>query len=455
VTPDLKTITALGYLLVVSQGWSAPVGASLRPAVQSASGQFAIFDQRTAVTRPLPDALGNPRFVDLEPAFLTVSCERIKGALYTKLGLPNEWRGKIQVTIRPVRPGTDGVAIGVDRMRGNWQYQVSLPQRVERTLFVRTLVQVVLLEVANRSAVEHSAEVPFWLVEGLTQQLLASQAAELILAPPVLSLRGVTIRPTNIEQKENEQLAQARQALRNRPPLTIEELSWPKTMDSDRAAEEAYSGSAQLFVEQLLRLPNGPESLRRMLAGLGAAYNWQTAFLRAYHEQFPNQLALEKWWALQVVYFVGRDPTQRWTAAESWSKLDQALRLPVDIRRSLGDLPARADVTLQAVIRQWNLAQQTTILEAKVRELDLTRRRIAPEFMALTEDYRQALTKYLAQRREGWVKANLWFSGTTPQKATTQVLRQLDALDAKRFALRPKSSENLSAFPTENPKLPR
>ena len=192
-----------------------------------------------------------------------------------------------------------------------------------------------------------------------------------------------------------------------------------------------------------------------MLAGLGAAYNWQTAFLRAYHEQFSNQLALEKWWALQVVFFVGRDPSQLWTIEESWSKLDQALRLPVDIRRSLGDLPARADVTLQTVIQQWNLAQQTTIIESKVRELESTRRRIAPEFMALTDDYRQTLSTYLEQRREGWLKANLWFSGTTPKKATAEVLRQLDALDAKRFALRPKSVENLSAFPANPRATPR
>jgi len=156
-----------------------------------------------------------------------------------------------------------------------------------------------------------------------------------------------------------------------------------------------------------------------------------------------------------VVFFVGRDPSQLWTVEESWSKLDQALHTPVDIRRSLGDLPARADVTLQAVIRQWNLAQQTTILESKIRELEMTRRRIAPEFMALTEDYRHLLSNYLEQRQQGWLRANLWFSGSTPKKATTEVLRQLDALDAKRFALRPKSGENLSALPVNTRATPR
>jgi hypothetical protein len=444
---EMKTIAAIGLLLAASPELFAQGGTPPRPVVRSTSGQFVILDRRAAPAAALPVVLGDQRFFELEPAFLTISCERIKSALYRELGAPNEWRGKIQVTLWPVRNGNEDVAILVDRFGDGWKYQVNLPQRVERTLFVRTLVQVMLIELANRHAVEHSAEVPFWLVEGLTQQLFASREVELVLPAPAISFGGVNIGPTVIARRENDFFATARLALRNRPPLTIEELSWPNPVEQSGAAAEAFSGSAQLFVRELLRLPNGPAGLREMVNGLGGTYNWQTAFLHAFHEQFPNQLALEKWWALQAVYFVGRDHFQLWTVEESGIKLDELLRTPVAIRHSSGELPARADVALQAIIRECDPAQQTTILEGKIRELELTRRRVAPEFMAVTDDYRRVLANYLQQRRQGWLYANLWFYGTTQKQAVAEVIRQLDALDAKRVALRHRAGENLSAVP--------
>ncbi|NJL18954.1 MAG: hypothetical protein HC901_01190 [Bdellovibrionaceae bacterium] len=72
---------------------------------------------------------------------------------------------------------------------------------------------------------------------------------------------------------------------------------------------------------------------------------------------FPNQLAVEKWWTLQQVYFAGRDPLQLWTPEESWRRLDQALRTSVAIRGKLTELPVRADVSLQAIIREWELVR--------------------------------------------------------------------------------------------------
>lgn len=185
----MRVVAAIGLLLAASFqpcAQALPLNASVR----SASGQFTILDRRGETPPILPGSTTAKGFYNLEPAFLAVSCERIRNALNSELGAPNQWRGRITVNISPVRNNRDDYALVVDRFRDGWSYQLNLPQRVERSMFARTLVQVLLLELANRQATDRSAEVPFWLVEGMTQRLLVSREAELILAPPPSPLVG-------------------------------------------------------------------------------------------------------------------------------------------------------------------------------------------------------------------------------------------------------------------------
>jgi hypothetical protein len=451
----MKISAAIGLLLAASPGLFAQ-SVPLKPVVHSASGQFAIIDHRGGPPPALPGSSNAKGFYDLEPTFLAVSCERIKNALGSELGTSGQWRGKINITISPVRNNRDDYATVVDRFRDGWSYQVNLPQRVERTMFVRTLVQVLLLELANRQATEHSAEVPFWLVEGLTQRLLVSRAAEVLLSPPNQLIGGVNVGATVIQQRDNDPLETARRVLSNHPPLTLEDLSWPKADEFAGPAGETYRCSAQLFVSELLRLNNGQQCLRATVTGLGSCYNWQTAFLKAFHAHFTNQLALEKWWALQGVYFVGRNPLQLWTSEESWRKLEEVLHTPVSIRRTTGEMPARATVSLQVMIREWDTLRQLTTLRPKLRELESTRVRVAQEFVTLTDDYLRVLKQYVQQReRASAVYADLQSMPTGAKKIALEVIRQLDALDANRESLRPKPADTWSAVPPPSPAITR
>ena len=54
-----------------------------------------------------------------------------------------------------------------------WSYQVQLPDVLSRTRLAQAMTVVLLLEFANRNAGTHSAEIPAWLTDGLSQQLLA------------------------------------------------------------------------------------------------------------------------------------------------------------------------------------------------------------------------------------------------------------------------------------------
>ena len=104
--------------------------------------------------------------------------------------------------------------------------------------------------------------------------------------------------------------------------MTFEELSWPTAANSTGAAGEFYGDSAQLFVDELLSLPDGRACLRAMVAEL-PRYNWQFAFLHAFGAYFQRPLDVEKWWALQVVQFTGHDLGQTWPeekAGTSWTR---------------------------------------------------------------------------------------------------------------------------------------
>lgn len=428
----------------------------LKPVVSSASGQFVILDRRGAPPPALPGTATDKGYFDLEPPLLAVACERIKNALNAELGVTTPWRGKIHITISPVRNTSDDYATVAQRFRDGWKYQMNLPQRVEQSMFVRTLVQALLLELANRQAGERSAEVPFWLVEGLTQQLLISRRAEFILAPPGLSIRNISIAPTQVEGSDRDWLEKARRVLRDRPPLTLEELTWPKPEEFAGPEGDAFRCSAQLFVTELLRLKQGRDGLRAMVAGLAGCYNWQTAFLNAFNSQFPNQLALEKWWALQATYFLGRNPQQLWTSEESYRKLDETLHTSVAIRRSLGEMPARADVSLQVIIREWDTLRQLTTFRNKLRELELTRLRVSPEYTALTDDYLRVVNQYV-QLRQGSsaVYANLGAMPAGQQQAAGDIIRELDRLDVLRQESRPRSADSWSIVPPPTPGIAR
>ena len=135
---------------------------------------------------------------------------------------------------------------------------------------------VLLLELANRDARAHSTEIPAWLTDGLSQELLAAAGQEIILSSPDKMVNGLPVSRTITTTRGLDSLAGARRVLRDHAVLAFEQLSWPT--DAQLAGDDsgAYRASAQLFVNELLALKNGPAHLRAMLETLPKFYNWQT-----------------------------------------------------------------------------------------------------------------------------------------------------------------------------------
>jgi hypothetical protein len=418
---------------------------------RSHSGQFIAYAPRS-VTLPqtLLTLATNRTFVQLEPNLATVSGERIKQLLLHELGVTTPWRGTIYLVLYPARTEGDTITITSERFKDAWQYRVDLPDVLERSRYVRAMVQVLLLELANRTGPSRAVEVPLWLIEGFSQLLLASNEFEIILPPPRTSANGLAVNAALFKARKETPLQQAQKNLRGRPPLSFEDLSWPSEQAWAGDPSGLYRGSALLFVGELLRLPEGRDGFRAMINQLPQYYNWQFAFLGAFHPRFERPLDVEKWWSLSVTSANGRDPAQAWTPEESWQTLSQAIRPAMPVRTRSNEAPLQVEVTLQKVIREWDPARQTQALNNTLRELGLLYPRIAQEYVGLVQEYGQAIQTYF-QQLDRSPSALLYSRRAARRRVVEAAVQQFDALDARREAMRPAPKP---PAPSPSPALP-
>lgn len=404
----------------------------------SVSGQFLVSSRAVGppVYRPLnPSA--NTNVVQLKTALLAVAAERFKISLWRQLGLQPgaAWSGKIYLQLHPAASFDEPVTIASSQFLDRWNYGVDLPDMLWKTRFARALSGVLLLELANRSAGPngHAAEVPPWLVDGLAQEVLATDGDEVILSAPRKKDGDVPVNRLNRSERGFDSFAGARRILQNSPALTFDQLSWPTDGQMDGADGGVYFASAQLFQAELLGLKNGREKMRAMLGELPAHLNWQTAFFHAFGSDFQRPLDVEKWWALRVVSFVRRAPGPHWTTEVSIQRLEEELHVPVETRTGPDTLPTHAEITLSAALRNLPPAQRDESLRIKARDLALIELQLAPPFGNLADGYRVALADFLGELKK-----------ITPASATNKhaapagranlmvTLKRLAALDASR-----------------------
>jgi hypothetical protein len=431
VSSSLCFLCSFCFLLFIIH----PTLAQNTPPIRSVSGQFYVHDARGAGLSDAATHFGtNSAFVFLDPMLLAVSAERIKQLLYHELGNPAPWRSRIHLTLY-LAPGPDApVTLNSEGFRDGWEYFLQLPDLIDRREYVRAITQTLLLELANRNAASRSAELPTWLIEGFTEQLFTASEMKIVLPPPRKNYNGLMVLFSGTNGLMQNPLQPARDLLRAHPMLTFEDLSWPSDELLQGDSLEVYRRSAQVFVTELLKLNDGQSSMRAMLEKLPQRYNWQFAFLDAF--SFHRPLEVEKWWSLQLVHFTQREIAQSWPVDESWQKLEDALRPSVQIRAGTNELPLHTDVPLQTIVREWDTPRQTQALKSELNELELLRYRLAPQFVGVVDSYHATIQTYLGQQ----TKSGGMFhrKKITRQRALDAVLRELDALDAKRAALRPR-----------------
>jgi hypothetical protein len=283
-----------------------------------------------------------------------------------------------------------------------------------------------------------------WLSEGLSQELIVFEAATFSVPSKLDRVNGLDLFRLDVSTQRTNAVDLVKQVLQKQSPMTFEQLSWPQPDQLFSGNGEVFRFSALLFVDELLHLKNGQDCLRAMLEDLPKRYNWQFALLTGFAPHFSSLLDVEKWWALQVVQFTGRNPGQLWTIDESWKQLDKVLQCQVEVRQAAADLPMSASLTLQAVIRGYAYAEQTRVLNYKLRELEMARMRISQELVPLVQEYKQVLEMYLQEQKP---VASFFLlrhhSQASANRLIENTVSQLDALDAKRAGLRRPSAPAL------------
>jgi len=401
----------------------------------SASGQFVVVHSELVPTASHSSiGLTNADWVRLEPALLSVIAERVKQPLWRDLGLNSmsQWRGRIFLALRPAAVPDENISIISTRLAGVWNYRVELPDVLSRAHLARALTGVLLLELANRdNATGRPAEIPAWLTEGFARQLLAD-SPELIVSFPDKPVNGMLQSRMDVVDRGADRLAGARPVLQAGSVLTFEQLSWPEQAQLNGADGGIYQASAQLLLNNLLALNNGPKNLLLMLRTLPRCYNWQTAFRAAFAADFPQPVDFEKWWDLQAANFLARGPGAQWTPTVSGDRLDELLCVPVEMRSSPANLPTHSAISLQTVIREISFDKQAAIFLPQLRNLQMAEWRMVPPFARLTEAYRRVLDGYFGARNGVWPRPL-----HNPSKWTVaDTLSKLDALDWQRQAMK-------------------
>ena len=386
---------------------------------------------------PPPRLNGEKNVVRIDPTLLAVSCERIKKALLAQLGARDEWKGKIFIVLHYAQSPDEPIVVAPELYGGEWVYRMDMPDMVERSRLISGIVEILLLEMAERNSAR-ATEIPAWLSQGMGREVIFGSDTDLVLEPPKGFQNGVLFdRLTRTNLLDNP-LMQAHEELLTIAPLSLDDLSWPKPGQFDGAAGEAYRSSAQLFVHELLQLPDGKANMQALLRELPKYLNWQLAFRSGFKSDFAGQLDLEKWWALRVVQFTGRNLAQTFRPEDSWQKLDEIVHPIVEVRSTVNETPARTQVTLQSVIREWNTLRQISFLKEKSQQLMLLRLRVSQDLIFLVDDYRRTIDGYV-KRREGG-SSNI--GGRTIYAPRLDdigrdAIRTLDVLEARRQQLRP------------------
>jgi hypothetical protein len=431
-----------------------------QPAARSVSGQFSVFAApRISAWAGLPSVVTNTEYVRLEPALLAITAERIKRSLSEQLGDNSQWRGRIFFSPRPAQSLDENVTVVASRFDNTWNYRIELPDVLSRARLTRAIVGAALLEFGNRNAGERSAEIPAWLMDGLSERVLAANTDGFILSAPTHFANGVVERRLADDKSGWYPLGNVHRILRDQSALTFAQLSWPT--DAQLAGKDGgvYRASAQLFVHDLLESKNGARELRAMLQLLPRYYNWQLAFREAFKRDFPSQIELEKWWALQTVNFAALNVGPMWTADTSGAKLDEILSVPVDYRSASNNLPVHAETSLQDAIRNFDSENRVSLLQIKARDLQIAELRMSPQFAELTAQYVQTISDYLGQRP---AQRKILFgrrSDAAPSKPDMEkTLKTLDNLDARRRNVetaldQPKSPSRLPALTERNSNL--
>ncbi len=394
----------------------------------SRSGQFMVIGDKASNDRGPLVTLHSPAsanaVIDLTPQTLVVSCERVKTEILRDLDLPDRWRaygdrtGRILIGIDATVRTNEPSVVAASKFEEGWRFEIALPPSLTEDRLVRVLTEAILTELGSRATNERPGEPPLWLVEGLTQELLADHPGGLVPRPQSRLVADLRF---------GERLGRVRSRLSQGAPLGFHDLCQPDLSRMDMPDWELYSACSYLLVRELARLPQGTPRLANWIVNLQRHWNWQSGFLESFDPIFRSLLDVEKWWAVTLANFTGRTPAQTWPAEFALRKISEALQ-PVGILPSAG---GRADpLDLEVIISDWDFTRQLPVLERVLQQARIIAFNAPPEIRALALRYADAIEEYLQDRqRSGYApvgRGRITATANGVERAAIGRLRELE-----------------------------
>jgi len=393
---------------------------------ESESGQFIVHGHTGAKFAPV---LLNPNarpLLELEPQLVAVTAERIKRVFLHDLGLSDSRADKIHIIVLDLARPDQPIGVVSRVHTDGFQYQVGLPGFIEHERFVKALVHALLLELANRGS-HRCAELPAWLVDGFSRQILSNVTPGFV----------VNKDPVTFEIHGYDRLGSSRTFLQTNTPLSIQELSFDGPGPASPLDRQRFDASAHLLVFDLLRVRGGSGLMVKFLQMLPQTYNWQTALLAAYGNFFQTPLGMEKWWTLNCLDARNHDKREIWPIGLSLQRLDSLLLTPMELRIRTNAIPQRPQATLQEIIYSTDFGIQKEIFSRKLQQLFFLSVNLAPEARVLADGYENAIQSYVQKRGNGDTQPSLRMDPEQRgQFVVKSAIRALDELDRARDNLR-------------------
>jgi len=416
----LVLLVLAGFASAHAQGPSFPKDL----ATISQSGQFVVTGPRVAgLSPPREFRLGSgPR--TLTPQTVAIACERVKAETLRIFAIPDLWRtagAHIQVAIEPRQRTNAPVPIEAVPFEATWKFRVQVPSTLSEERLTRAIVQAVVLDLSNRPGNQRAAEPPLWLVEGITQTVLQS------------SLEGPLPTPetrTSMDVRRQGSLARVREQLSRVVPPSFYELSQPDLEVMSDRDWQRFSAGAHLCLHELQRLPEGLGRMRQWLFQLQNHWNWQTGFIESFQPHFRSLLDTEKWWAIAIANFTGRDAAQAWPREFTLRKLDEVLQ-PVGILPGAGSRARK--MPLEEILGSWEFARQLPVLRQLLQQLHAIRINAPPDLRPLVFRYIDLIEDYADSRsRVGLTTIVRGQAPPSPKLLARDVIRRLREVEGDR-----------------------
>lgn len=389
VLKSRKTLTSLSHQFVIHAELDPNTGVPLQAMPEETfhlnmgtGPRLTLFSMRES---------GSTNIIEIDPKALAVTCERVKKAVLGELELNDQWRGNVHVFVAPANRPRQPVEIVPTRYGDGWHYKVALPARCDWVRLVRGLVEVILLEIANRDTRPQLVQPPLWLTEGLSGLLVAEHGRTLVTEPNAYIV---------VSGRKAERLNLARQLFREISPATFNELSWPDSQKlADPDAWNRFQAASQLFTQELLNEPDGRKGLQDFLRVMPQNLNWQTSFLRAFHPRFLTLLDVERWWAVAIADFQSRDPSLQWSRERVARQLDIVIHEATEVRTGTNGPVTRKELPLSQLVANWEFSDQREVLARKANQLQLLHVHAPPNLRPLIADYFRTLDAYVRDRQ--------------------------------------------------------